>query len=816
MWYPTVHFRLSVGLFLWAWCSFLYAQAGDWIAAPGANPCDGYYEYDPKLDALPPYYRKGPIHIIADQVTVAPAGEVSLQGEVKISQGSQTLTAHQAILTQDPTTHKITHFEAKQGITLSRPGLTLRGEHVWLDYAERTLHMGPQSFHLYSRLVRGESQALILQEDGTLQLTDACYTTCAPHFNTWQLAAQTVTLTPQAGKGYATGATLQMWDVPVFYLPYLEFPIDDRRMSGFLFPSIGTKEGNGWIVAVPYYFNIAANHDLLLTPRLRTERGMEIESTWRYLTELHTGTLQASLLPYDKAHLRKRAEFSAAAEGLSPTDKRVAALLTHKHRAGVVWHHSGQLSQNTSLQFNVNWVADDNHFQDLGHVLEVNNVTHLLSQALFSYHPSDWNADILFQSFQTLNPLLGPLNEGEYRRLPMVTLTRTEPWRWNILHSTVSTDFAHFVFPGKRLDGTVATTGMRHHALLELGAPITPRHWFFIPQVDVDIAHYDLRLGDTNQRFHDPAQFTRVLPLFHLDMGTILERKILIKEMPWIQTLEPRLYYLYVPFAPQDHIPLFDTSRTTFVTDQFFRPNRFSGIDRIGDANHLSFLVRSRFLHGLQWEDKLSLTVGTITYFRARKVSLCDGRVAPECRDLEDPRRHGKHSPLIAELLLTPTSLWHVRSNFEWYSTLLDSAGFTFGYHAPHGVNFELSYNHIINPYPLLPAPNLALARPGTLEQTEMSFVIPVGTSWQWVGRWMQDWREHTLLEGLAGIEYSGCCIAWQFAFTRAAQPTDLGRPQRYSHTLSLQFRLKGLGSVGNPVGSRLQTHIPGYKPLPL
>ena len=288
---------------------------------------------------------------------------------------------------------------------------------------------------------------------------------------------------------------------------------------------------------------------------------------------------------------------------------------------------------------------------------------------------------------------------------------------------------------------------------------------------------------------------TRVVPAFSLDSGAILERPVTLEGRSLTHTVEPRLYYLLVPFERQDDLPNFDTSESTFSFARLYRENRFSGGDRIGDANQLTLGLTSRLLdeHGAEL---VRASLGQISYFRDRKVGL-DRSDAPETRRASD---------LVAEIEARPAREWRLRASLQYDTVdgLADSNALHVQYRHDRRRIFNAAYRlaHDIDP-------------DGTIEQADLSFVWPIAKQWRTIGRWSValNEEENRTLEAFGGLAYESCCLTLRAVARRYLSHAHWSESDdRYSNGIYVQVELKGLTGAGARPNEFLIRGIPGYE----
>jgi len=596
-------------------------------------------------------------------------------------------------------------------------------------------------YQLLSARGNGRADVAVMLDADRAQLTATTYTTCTLDTPGWEFAARDMQLDQAKGVGSARDVTFRIRDVPVFWLPYATFPLDERRKSGFLFPEVGYNDRRGFDLTLPYYLNLAPNYDATLTPRLMTQRGLMLGGEFRYLTNRSRGELELNWLPDDREADRSRH-------------------LIH-------WENTTRFSANWGAQVNINRASDDRYFEDFGRSLNIAATSLLPSSAYLRGNGSWWTASIGGDDYQITDPTLPGASEP-YRRLPRVVFN-AEQRVLGGLDAGLKSEFVAF-------SKDDALDGQRIDLYPYLALPVQTAAYFVRPEIGYRYTGYNL------DRDADDSP-DRGMPIASLDAGLVFERSLAFGDSAWTQTLEPRAYYLYVPYRDQDDLPVFDTQEVPVTFGQLFRPNRFVGADRQMDANNLTLAVTTRVIDDASGRERLSASFGQIRYFGDQRVQL-PGR----------PSTDHAGSTYVGELDLRLSERWRATFSNHWNPntdrTDLAAIGVQNRFGSEGVFNFSYRY------------------RRDFLEQLDSSVLIPLGKAWRLVGRWNYSLREDKTLEAFAGFEHDSCCVAWRV----------LGR--RYVHNvegdatnaLYLEIEFKGVGSIGQRTGDFLRRSVTGYQ----
>lgn len=790
----------------------------DWITVPECESlCQGYY-----AECRAPFAGETQA-VIAQQPTTATSdsglypqiGPIELKGHVHLIQGNRQLFTDTLILQRDSKKGDLKNALATGNVKIIEPGLRIDAATATINTPEDTKVIQKACYRYYPRHAHGNSETVVVRGKTCMELSKATYTTCNPYENTWHLASPRVNLNKETGRGQARHATLYVKEVPVFYFPYIDFPIDSRRETGFLFPSAGITSHSGFELSTPFYWNIEPNYDALLTPTLYTKRGVEAKGLFRYLSSNSAGEFEGAILPNDRAYKAFQKKHLSNHPGMITNDPRVRGLKGSPTREAVHFKHITHFNAHWENRMNYHWVGDDNYFEDFGTTLSAASTTQQLQQAELLYQDQQWNSALRFQKYQTLHPFFGPVTTDIYKRLPQFTFAHINTDLPGNLQWGIEGDLTHF----DHVDKNVFITGNRFEARPSLQLPIITPGWFITPRIQCDLLTEDLQFNQNRQHIQDARDInalhmvshtrrskhpSRVIPMFDLDSGLIFERPLQLGSCSYIQTLEPRAYYLYVPYQNQKNIPIFDSSFIPFDFNQLYRDNRFSGFDRIGDANQLTLGVTQRFLSPQTGNERLNLTLGQIIYFQPRKVYIYKK---------EDHLRYQPYSALIGRLSSRLNDEWSVYTELEWDPKRKQankrSANLQYSPDPLDVLNLRYLFiqqnPNIINPLTL---------RPESLNQTDLSFAWRLTEQWRVLGRWHYDIIRHRSNDILAGIEQQGCCTALRFAISRFLPPNDplQAGSLKYKTRFQLQIVFKGLSSVGATIQPMLSEKIPGYR----
>ncbi len=658
---------------------------------------------------------------------------------------------------------------------------------------------------------RGTSRVTHIDSKKKTRYETATFTSCPPGNQDWLLHADTVTIDKETGKGTATQAWLEFKGVPFFYTPLMSFPVDSRRKSGWLSPNIGYSKLNGFDIYATYYFNLAPNYDLSLIPRYLMNRGPMLRGDFRYLTELGAGRLFADIVPYDE--------------------------LQKETRGQIGWADKAKWTDQLSSQVDLHLVSDKLYTQQLGNLLAINNSTYLRSYGTVNYNGGNflggsYSAGLLVDYYQSLDEAVTAPNYP-YRRWPQLNLNYSRPLGDTGLQFQTNVEATNFNQPYK-------VSGERINLRPRIFYPFKDAAGFITPSLTVQ--HTEYWLNNTQTSYHysgitiptnESSTFFRTAPIFSIDSGAYFDNEFKLFDSPMQQTLEPRLFYLYVPKVNQPYYYNFgpgvainngnggallgyqglnfDAAEYDFNFYQLFRENRFAGVDRLSDANNITPALTTRLISQDSGLERLRLSVGKVFYITDPQVVMT----------LNAPQVTYKNN-LISE----------ISSKLNPYWTFTGTGQYNPQYDRLDRLQLGLQYNNFSNnllnlfyryrrdpyegstiPYPVNPN------NPRTINQTDINARLPIWGGWYAIGRWQYSLVSNITVEALAGLEKETCC--WRFSLfglryqNGAASQTGIVTTSNTITTNSaiyFQLEFKGLGSFGDQVDNLLLQNFSGYR----
>jgi LPS-assembly protein len=687
----------------------------------------------------PPSDEPERLTITAGEMELAREDGLDFFGDVEFRYGDRSITAQGA--TYDRETGRA---EASGTVMYRDPDVIVYGEDAEVDTGIEEISFNNAGFDIPRRPARGSADALLITNENVLELQGMRFTTCPINQTDWELLAQSVALDIDAGFGTARDVKLEFKGVPILYTPYLTFPISDQRKTGFLTPEFSQRDRVGLDIEVPYYFNLAPTYDYTLTPRYMALRGLQLNNEFRYLTESGGGVLELDYLH----------------------DDRDANVPRHRFK----FDHRSRFADRWQVLANLENISDEAYFEDLGTNQELASQTHLNRYVDVAYQSPYMSMLLRLQGYQTIDTTIAD-EDRPYERVPQFLLNGRWSGDWFTFES--SNELVLF-------ERNVGVTGWRLDAIEEVGLSLDRPGMYLKPAVA--LRHTDYWLSNTPADMEE--RMTRTLPVASLDAGLIFERLAGSGERR-IQTLEPRMLYVRVPFEDQSNLPVFDTIQPDFNLVQLFRKYQFVGADRVADSDQVSLGMTTRFIDRDSGAELFAATIGQTRYLSEQSVGLPG--MAPNTADASD---------YVAEIAATVADAWRLRVDYQWNSETNDRARaeMSVQYTPEAGKLAGFSYRY----------------RDGLLEQGDLSLVWPVSERWRIIGRYSFSLLDEEPLDRFLGWEYQSCCWRLQVIGRRYISQ----RSGESDSSISIRLQLTGFSDDVDPPELLLDRGILGYRQL--
>lgn len=677
-----------------------------------------------------------PAVIEADSLAGTKDQQIEATGKAKLRKGDQTISGERLLYQQDSA-----DLDAQGDVVLEQRGDRMSGPHLQYNTDSKAGTMERPNYYMQEKGARGTADVLHIRDSQHFDLDNATYTTCPAGNDDWQMKMHTLQINRDENLGIAKHSTIEFMGVPILYTPWMDFPLGDRRKSGVLAPIIGNTTKTGTELTIPVYWNIADNYDATISPRYMEKRGLQLNNEFRYLGAGYGGEVHADVLPNDTQ--------------------------LNQQRARLTVKHSQALAPGAAAYMMYNRVTDDAYFRDLGNAVNTTSLVNLPQEVGASYNGAWWTSAARVQRFQTLQDPLAPIGVP-YERLPQLNFgARSNAAGANLAMSTEYVAFSH----------ATAINAQRTVLAPSVSYPlVSDPAYYLTPKLTVHSTHY--AMGANNPGLIPDA--SRTLPLFSVDSGVAFERDVNIFGGEYLQTLEPRAYYVYVPYKDQSSLPVFDTAQADFNFIQMFTENRFIGNDRVGDADQVTLAATTRFLEQGNSTERLRLMVGERFSFANPKINF----VTPSSTT-------GKSDILVgAAVRMTSALALDSEYQFDPNQSVTRRYNIAARYRPEAGKTVNFGYRFMRN----------------TMRQIDVSTQWPLSARWYVIGRANYAFTEKRVLDSIAGLEYNESC--WSLRLVAQYYVTAT---RQYNSGVFIQLELNDLAQVGADPLALLKRSVPGY-----
>ena len=690
-----------------------------------------------------------PMEITADQVSVTQGSASTFTGNVQAFKSNLHLSGDQLVYEDRDEIADISG-----NVIVRDKGLLLKGKTARIFTASASGKITEANYLMHASHARGSAAKLTRVNEKLAHLDEASYTTCEPADNAWTLTAGQLRIDEAKGVGTAKKTIVTVKDIPIFYFPYMTFPIGGERRTGILFPSLSSaQESGGLDMSLPIYLNIAPNWDATVTPGVIQRRGEMLELEARHLNRFSHWTVGHATIEDD----------------ITDTKRWLSNVEEDGKFGQYFWH-----------KVNYTKVSDNNYLDDLNTTsLDVKRRSHLLQRGEVGARYQEWNAKLRFQGYQTIGAGL----TSPYKLAPQTSLSRsasgkafTLDWSARLQHTDFDTNSTARA-QGQRL----YSDAYLHYPMQWLAGYIKPSIWTKQVSYILDDDHRLIN-GDES-----PESNTQGVSI---DSGIYLERQIARFGQGYTQSLIPRLYYLNNTYAEQTNQPNFDSGLPTFSYNQLFRNNRFNGYDRLADGEQASLGITSRWSNNATGIETLAASIGQIFYLSDREVALNNITV-------ED-----RYSQLAGSVSWKPNSRWSNSLSLisDKDAKRANQGNIRFRYRHT-GVTANLSYRYQRH------------AEVNNVEQntrqSTFSAAVPIADQWTMFAQTLYNHVQHDDTEQLFGFEYDNCC--WQFRMIYQEGISTNNNANKRVYGVFFQFILKGLAGSSSQVDALLEDAISGY-----
>ncbi len=776
-----------------------------------SDVCGGNYK-EPKLIAdnpNPSGIDQSVTSVTADGPALfSSSGRSILQQNVIVTQPGRIINADKAYIYRDDKSGKITAIELFGHVKFQQKDKVVVSQHAYLDLSTSSSVLNDGIYHIYYASKKhdqldawGRAYLVERHSDGVLDLYHkATYTTCPPTKPSWMIQARHIKIDKKKGVGKAYNVVLKFHKVPILFTPYISFSTNHERKSGLLTPIIGHTANSGLDIAQPIYWNMAPNYDMTITPRVLTKRGFQLNDRFRFMSNTTQGTYFANFLPDDNAFQTfKQSEPDQYPNNTFYQPYFTALNNDSNNRWMITMHQHSAFHDGWTADFNINHVSDDYYLKDFDITANGAVANQLLNEADLHYTGQHWDFTGMFQGYQTLHPLGQAATINQYQRIPEIDSTAAYPAIKPWMDFNLSTSMTNFGY-NSNFPPVNLPVGQRAHIRPGLSFPFNWSAGYITPSIYIDNTEYVVE----NPLPYQSRGIARTLPMVDIDTGAYIDQNLKIGSHRLIQTIEPHLFYLYVPYKDQNNTPNYDTYSLPFSFSQVFALNRFTGFDRIQNANQVSLGLTSRFLNASDGAERFKFDVGTIYYMSEPRVCLNGNNCIPTSNNF---------SPIVSDVSFYPANHWTTTASWAWDPNAhqTNMAAVTFNYIRDNTHLFTLQYNYVNQ--------TDASVDVSTRERSSnlaAGTYFPLLSHWNGIAYVYYNISDQHPESYYLGAEYNTCCWSLRFLTNRQFQSKipPPGSGNQYTTGYYVQLSLKGLGALANKNTDQLFIDtLPGYNP---
>jgi len=659
-------------------------------------------------------------------------------------------------------------INAKGNIHFQNQGIDIFASQLNASKQSTATTLSDTSYQLIDKPGHGSAKSISVNEEGVLSLINSTFTTCYGETPDWTLKASEIKINANDSQLEAYNARFKIFDIPVLYIPYFTMPIGEERHSGILYPTMKSSSSSGFEVKLPYYWNITENMDATFTPRYMSKRGSQLQTEFRYLFGLQSGVINIEYLDKDKKLTQNN-------------DPRYLAR----------FQHVGTFSDRFRAYIDYTTISDDNYLVDLDSDQYNSNDAYLYQVGEISYFGDTWHAKMQLQDFEILGN-----HQSSYKTEPHIELSKIQSLPFGNAMFDMYSEITRFT-----TDEQDRPTAERYHFEAGLTLPISRPAWFI---------NSELKLLQTSYRQDNiqpdsllKEKVSRTLPKIRIHGGMNFDKELKFKNKTYKQTLEPQLQYLYIPDKDQSGIGLYDTTNLQDDYDGLFRDKRFSGLDRISQANQYSWGVTSRIFDP-ENQERMRLSLGRIVYLNNSNTvqdSNSSNNIAVD------------ESALATEVYLRINDVWQftgdIQYNTQTHTTNKSQTKIDYQF----GKNQTIQLNHRYT----------RNVSGNTLEQVSVLGNVNINQNWQLVGRMTQDIENERSIESYVGVQYSSCCWGVRLSFHRNINSTiedfdstfnNIDGREAFESGFKLKFVYNGISGkqISDNISDMFNSSIFGYK----
>jgi len=654
-------------------------------------------------------------------------------------------------------------INAKGDIHFQNEAINIFASKLNASEASKATQLNDASYQLNNNPGHGSAKLISVNDQGKLTLIDSSYTTCYGETPDWLMQASEINISAENKQLEAYNVRFKLFDVPVLYVPYFSIPITDERQSGLLYSTIDSSQKSGIEVTVPYYWNISENMDATITTRYMSKRGTQLQTEYRYLSNLQSGMINLEYLDRDNLLTNNN-------------DSRYLARL----------QHVGNFSERFRAYIDYTTISDDNYLIDLGSAQYNSNDAYLYQIGELAYFGDSWRATVQIQDFEVLGS-----HTPSYKTEPHIEISSQQALPFSNAMFDIYSELTRFVTPDKNLP-----EAQRYHIEAGITLPISTPSWFINSELKLLQTTYHQENIPVNSRLKENV--SRTLPKFRLHGGINFDKQLAFQGKSYTQTLEPQLQYLYIPNEDQSAIGVYDTTTLQDDYNGLFRDKRFSGLDRIAQANQYSWGITSRILD-TENQELFRLSLGRIVYINNTDHSQNkEQNIATE------------ESALATEIYLRLNKKWQFTGDIQYNTdtSTTNKSQSKLDYQFSKNQTIQLNHRYTRNVSGI------------HIEQVSLLSNVILNENWQVVGRLTQDLQQKRSLESYLGMQYNSCCWGIRLSYHRhinsnlEEQNINNDNRDAFNSGFKIEFVYNGMSGKHSPnsIADMFNSSIFGYK----
>jgi len=705
-----------------------------------------------------------PVYIEADQAEITQPRSGIYKGNVDVKQGNRHLQSAEVEVQQQGSGDNVQRYAfARGGFDYQDNQINLLGDDAKIHLNTKDTDVRNARYQLVDRQGRGSAESVELRDDYRV-MKNATFTSCLQDDHSWSIYADEMRQHVKEEYAEMWHARFKVQGVPVFYTPYLQLPIGDRRRSGLLIPTLGHGSRDGYFYAQPVYWNIAPNLDATLTPKYMSRRGWQLNSEFRYLTTLGEGQIAGEYLGDDR---------------LKDYDSE------NRKRHLFYWKHNAAFARDWRLDLNYTKVSDKRYFNDFDSAYGSSTDGYADQTGRIAYYQPNYNIAMFVKQFQIFDEVV----IGPYRALPQIDFNYYQ----NGLFGN-KVDFKLFS-QAVRFDNDSAQmpTAWRFHGEPSVNTTLSNRYGSMNLEAKLYATQYQQKKGRSDKAEDVESSVNRILPQLKIDFQSVLaSNQTFISG--YTQTLEPRAQYLFRPYKDQSNIGSklnsqylgFGYDSSLLQQDYFslFNSRRYSGLDRIASANQVTLGGTSRFFDENK-EERFNIAVGQTYYLEPSRID-----------ENRDNRTEGSSSSWAIEANWKINDLMRWRGGYQYDPQLgqVSLANTGIEYNPTKNNVVQLNYRYASKEYINQNLTAEANRYNQDIKQLGVQVGWELSDHWAIAGRYYQDLALKNPVEQYLGVQYNTCCWsvgvgARRYVTSRQNQKND---DIFYDHGVGVTFELRG------------------------